>query len=58
VSGFDAVSKMVDEIAAASSEQAESIGQIGVGITQISGITQSNAAVSQEAAATSQELAS
>jgi PAS domain S-box-containing protein len=33
VSDFDAVSKMVDEIAAASSEQAESIGQIGVGIT-------------------------
>ena len=58
VSEFDSVSKMVDEIAFDSSEQVEAIEQISIGISQISGITQSNAAVSQEAASTSEELTS
>ena len=57
ISDFDSVSVLVEEIASASSEQASSVEQIGTGITQISGITQSNVAVSEEAAAASQELA-
>ena len=57
VSDFDNVSKIVDEIAAASLEQTESVEQISEGIAQISSITQSNSAVSEEAAAASQELA-
>ena len=56
IADFDNVSGLVDEIASASSEQADSIGQISVGIAQISNITQSNVAVSEEAAASSEEL--
>jgi methyl-accepting chemotaxis protein len=58
VSDFDAVTKLIDEIAAASLEQAESIKQIGGGITQIADIAQQNSALSEETAAASQELAS
>ena len=57
INNFDSVSALVDEIATASSDQADSIGQIIAGINQISSITQSNAASSEETAATSEELA-
>jgi methyl-accepting chemotaxis protein len=57
VSNFDEVSKIVEEIAADSSEQTTSIEQISIGITQITGITQSNSSVSEQTAAASQELA-
>jgi methyl-accepting chemotaxis protein len=58
VADFEKVSQLVDEIASASTEQSESIHEINVGLTQISGVTQSNSALSQESAASSQELAS
>ncbi|MDR2167530.1 MAG: methyl-accepting chemotaxis protein [Clostridiales bacterium] len=58
VGDFESVSKMIDEIAADSAEQVDSIKHIGAGIMQISDTVHSNAAVSEEAAAASQELAS
>jgi methyl-accepting chemotaxis protein len=58
VSDFDAVSRLVDEIAGASGEQAESVRQISGGLLRIANITQQNSASSEEAAAASQELAS
>ncbi len=57
VSDFDALSKIIEEIAISSSDQAESIKQIVIGITQIATVTQQNSASSQEAASVSQELA-
>jgi methyl-accepting chemotaxis protein len=57
VTGFDNVSKIVAEIAASSAKQAESIGQIVAGVTEISDVTQKNSASSQETAAASQVLA-
>ena len=58
ISDFDRVTEAVKEIAVSSSEQNESIGQIVNGISQISVITQSNSAASEETAASSQELES
>jgi len=58
VEDFENVSKMISEIAGASSEQAESIAQVSKGLAQIANITQSNSATSQETAAASAELAS
>lgn len=57
VSNFGSVSEIIDEIAVNSTEQAESISQISVGIAQISNITQANSAASEETASASQELA-
>jgi methyl-accepting chemotaxis protein len=56
VADFDNVSRIITEIADASSEQAASIKHISNGLTGISGITQQNSAVSQETAAASSEL--
>jgi methyl-accepting chemotaxis protein-1 (serine sensor receptor) len=50
------VSNIVSEIAAASSEQARGIGQIGVAVTQMDDMTQQNAALVEEAAAASKSL--
>ncbi|MCL2703265.1 MAG: methyl-accepting chemotaxis protein [Defluviitaleaceae bacterium] len=50
------VSELISQIAQMSAEQAESIDQITVGITEISNVVQSNSATSQECASTSQEL--
>jgi methyl-accepting chemotaxis protein len=58
IADFDKVTTLIDEIASASSEQAESIKQISSGITQIANITQANSALSEETAAASQQLAS
>jgi methyl-accepting chemotaxis protein len=54
---FDSVSKIVKEIAASSSKQEETIGQIIEDISRISSVTQSNASASEQAAAASQALA-
>ncbi|MCL2605301.1 MAG: methyl-accepting chemotaxis protein [Defluviitaleaceae bacterium] len=56
VADFDKVSKIISEIAGASSEQADAITQISNGLADISNITQHNSAVSEEAAAASVEL--
>ena len=50
------VGELVSEIAAASDEQAEGIGQINTAISQMDRVTQQNAAIAEEAAAASQEL--
>jgi methyl-accepting chemotaxis protein len=56
ISEFDNVSNIINKIALATSEQADSIGQINISIEQIDKITQENSATSQETAAASQEL--
>ncbi|MDF2845473.1 MAG: hypothetical protein K0R00_3899 [Herbinix sp.] len=50
------VIKLVNEIAAASITQADSIHQLNIGIEQISAVVQNNAATAQESAAASEEL--
>ena len=50
------VSKLVDEIAEASSYQAGSIEQINTGINQISSVIQTNSATAEESSASSEEL--
>ena len=57
VSDFENVSAIVNEIALASTDQAESVEQISAGIAQISDITHLNSATSQKAASVSEELA-
>jgi methyl-accepting chemotaxis protein len=52
------VSSVIDEMAALSKDQSDYIVQIVDDISQISAVTQSNTAASEEAAAASQELAS
>lgn len=47
---------MIEKIAQASNEQADSISQISVGIDQISSVVQTNSATSEESAAASEEL--
>jgi methyl-accepting chemotaxis protein len=49
-------SDLVQEIAAASSEQSTAVGQISTAMSQLSRATQQNAAASQELAATAEEL--
>ncbi len=48
--------KLIDEISAASKEQASMIEQINTGISQISTVVQTNAATAEESAAASEEL--
>ncbi|MEZ4599809.1 MAG: methyl-accepting chemotaxis protein [Syntrophotaleaceae bacterium] len=51
------VTDLVGEIAAASSEQSEGIGQINVGLDQIDQVTQRNTSNAEEGAAAAEELA-
>ncbi len=50
------VRKLVDKIAEASESQAEFIGQINLGVAQISDVIQTNSATAEESAASSEEL--
>ncbi|MEG0942496.1 MAG: methyl-accepting chemotaxis protein [Angelakisella sp.] len=52
------VISLVDEIAAASEEQASSIGELTNGIEQIASVVQTNSATAEESAAASEELSS
>jgi methyl-accepting chemotaxis protein len=56
VQGITKVSDLVHEIAAASTEQAEGIGQVNQGLGQIDQVIQQNTAAAEESAATSEEL--
>lgn len=49
---------LVQEISAASSEQAAGVSQVSTAMTQVSQVTQSNASSSEELAATSEEMSS
>ena len=50
------VAELVEEIAAASNQQASGIGQINIGIEQVSQVIQTNSATAEESAAASEEL--
>lgn len=50
------VSSLVNEIAAASAEQAQGIGQVSTAVAEVDKVTQSNAAVAEESAAAADEL--
>jgi methyl-accepting chemotaxis protein len=52
------VNALVGEIAAASREQAQGIGQVNTAVAEMDKVTQSNAASAEESAAASEELAS
>ena len=56
VSGITRATDLVAEIAAASNEQAQGIGQVNQGLGQIDQVTQQNTANAEESAAASQEL--
>ncbi|MGK5094502.1 methyl-accepting chemotaxis protein [Deltaproteobacteria bacterium TL4] len=58
VSGVGKVTDLVGEIAAASREQAEGIGQINQGLRQIEQVTQANTSTSEETAASAEQLSS
>lgn len=49
---------LINRIAEASQEQADSVMQINLGVEQISAVVQTNAATAEESAATSEELSS
>jgi methyl-accepting chemotaxis protein len=50
-------SELIQEIAAASSEQSSGAGQIATGVTQMDNVVQQNASLSEELASTAEELA-
>ncbi|MEG0272952.1 MAG: methyl-accepting chemotaxis protein [Hydrogenoanaerobacterium sp.] len=56
VDGTSEVSVIVDKIAVASGEQANSVAQVTQGIDQISSVVQTNSATAEESAAASEEL--
>lgn len=56
VTGITQVSELVGEIAAASREQAEGIGQVNDGLQHIGQVTQLNTATAEESAAAAQDL--
>ena len=56
VDGVTKVTGLVDDIAIASGEQADSIAQVTQGVEQISNVVQTNSATAEESAAASEEL--
>jgi aerotaxis receptor len=56
VGSVQKVSAMVSEIASASSEQSQGVGQINTAVVRMDDVTQQNAALVEEAAAASDEL--
>jgi methyl-accepting chemotaxis protein len=56
VEGTKIVADTVDKISQASSQQADSIGQVTLGVNQISNVVQTNSATAEESAAASEEL--
>jgi methyl-accepting chemotaxis protein len=58
VTGIIEVNKLTDEIAAATSEQAEGIQQVTLSLGQIENVTQKTTASAEQSAAAAQDLAS
>ena len=56
VESANEVLEIINGISTASIEQAEAIGQVSIGLSQISSVVQSNSAVSEETAAAAEEL--
>jgi methyl-accepting chemotaxis protein len=57
VTGATRAADLISEIAAASGEQSEGIGQVNQGLGQIDQVTQQNTATAEESAAAAEELA-
>ena len=58
VPGIQKTADLVQEISAASEEQAAGVGQVATAVTQLDKVAQTNAAASEELAATSEEMSS
>jgi len=58
VTGIVKTNDLVGEIAAASSEQAQGVSQINIGLSQVDQVTQQNTANAEETAAAAEELSS
>ncbi len=58
MNGVNEMADVIGQISEASSDQAESVSQIMIGIDQISGVVQTNSATAEESAAASEELSS
>ena len=58
VSSINEMSDIIEVIAGLSSEQANAIDQVSIGITQVAKVVQSNSASAEEGAASSEELSS
>jgi len=56
VESTQTVSGIVDRIAEAAAEQSASIGQVNLGMEQISSVVQTNSATAEQSAAASEEL--
>lgn len=56
VDGAKSVASAVEQISLASNQQADSIGQVTLGVDQISSVVQNNSATAEESAAASEEL--
>ena len=56
VNSANEVLQIISNISGSSKDQAEAIGQISIGLSQISQVVQSNSAVSEETAAAAEEL--
>ena len=56
VSSVQRVTDIIGEISAATSEQSQGIGQVGVAVTQLDQMTQQNAALVEESAAAAESL--
>lgn len=56
VNGVDKVAGLIENIAAASNEQATGITQINLGLEQVSKVVQTNSATAEQSAAASEEL--
>ncbi len=56
VNGIGKVTDLVAEIAAASKQQAQGVGQINHGVTQIDQVTQQNTGIAEESASAAEEL--
>ena len=58
VNDVNEMAGIIEQISEASSDQADSIAQLTVGIDQISNVVQTNSATAEESAAASEELSS
>ncbi|WP_022662101.1 methyl-accepting chemotaxis protein [Paucidesulfovibrio longus] len=58
VSAASKAADLVDEIALANREQAESVGQVNQGLTQVEQVTQANTASAEQTASAAEELSS
>lgn len=56
VGGVGEVSRLADQIATASSEQAEGVNQVNIGVNEVDRVTQDNAAIAEEVASSSESL--